>query len=136
MTHRRRQRRLSGDAGNGVVEFTLVTVLLLGMFLLIVQVGLVLHTRNVLVAAAAEGARYGANADRTAEQGAERARAVASDSLGGMAGDNVTAAAGPAPAASGPRVVEIVVHSELPVLFVPGGFGLTVRGHAVKEGVG
>ena len=52
------------DAGNSTVEFTLVSVLLVSLFLLVMQVGFVLHTRNVLVASAQEGARYGANADR------------------------------------------------------------------------
>lgn len=58
------RRAGGGDDGSSVVEFTLVSVLLVGLFLGILQVALVLHTRNVLVSAAQEGARYAANADR------------------------------------------------------------------------
>ena len=52
------------DQGSSTVEFTLVSVLLVGLFLGVLQLGFVLHTRNLLVASAQEGARYGANADR------------------------------------------------------------------------
>ena len=50
--------------GSAVVDFTLVGVLLTFLFLALLQLGLALHVRNTLVASAAEGARYGANADR------------------------------------------------------------------------
>lgn len=64
--------RPRGDAGSSVVEFTLVSVLLVALFLAVLQVAIVLHTRNVLVSAAQEGARYAANADRTPAEGALR----------------------------------------------------------------
>lgn len=125
------------QAGAAVVEFTLVTVLLLALFLMVVQVGLVLHARNVLVAAAAEGARYGANADRTAEQGAQRAQQVAADSLGGVAADDVEALPGTGSVVGGAQVLEIVVRTDLPVVLLPGGHvRITVRGHALEEGAG
>ena len=44
------------DAGSAVVEFVLVTVLLLGLFLSVVQLGFALYVRNTLVASAADGA--------------------------------------------------------------------------------
>ena len=66
------------DEGNSTVEFSLVSVLLVGLFLAVLQLGFVLHTRNVLVASAQEGARYGANADRgTADAGARTREVVA-----------------------------------------------------------
>ena len=58
------------DRGSAVVEFTLVGVLLTVLFLALLQLGLALHVRNTLVASAAEGARYAANADRTPDEGA------------------------------------------------------------------
>ena len=133
----RRVRHEDRQAGAAVVEFTLVTVLLLALFLVVVQVGLVLHARNVLVAAAAEGARYGANADRTVEQGAQRAQQVAEDSLGGAASDNVVAQPGTPSVVDGAQVLEIVVRTDLPVMLLPGGdLRITVRGHALEEGDG
>jgi Flp pilus assembly protein TadG len=125
----------SSEAGSGVVEFVLVTVLVLFLFLVVMQVGLALHARNVLVAAAAEGARYGANADRADEDGAERALQVVAESLPGVAG-SAEARAEPRVAGADPQVVDIVVSSDLPVLFLAvGPLHLTVLGHALKEGV-
>ena len=49
------------EAGSAIVEFVLVSTLLLFLFLGIIQLGLVLYVRNTLVANAAEGARHGAN---------------------------------------------------------------------------
>lgn len=135
---RRRVARLTGprdDAGNGVVEFVLVTALVLFLFLVVMQVGLVLHARNVLVAAAAEGARYGANADRSDDDGAARAVQVVTDSLPGLVADSATARAVPRQAGADPQVVDIAVTTSLPVVFLPvGPLRLTVHGHALKEG--
>lgn len=126
--------RPHGDDGSGVVEFVLVTVLVLFLFLLVVQVGLVLHARNVLVAAAAEGARYGANADRTDAQGAARAVQVVAEALPGVAGSARADAAPRDPAAS-PQVVDVALTADLPVLFASlGAVRLTVHGHALEEG--
>jgi Flp pilus assembly protein TadG len=44
------------DEGAAVVDFVLVTVLLLMLFLLVLQVGILFHVRNVLIESAAEGA--------------------------------------------------------------------------------
>ena len=62
------------EAGAAVVDFVLVMLLLVPLFLGILQVGLVLHVRNTLTAAASEGARYAATVDRGPEEGAARAR--------------------------------------------------------------
>lgn len=120
------------DTGAAAVEFVLVTLLVLALFLLVVQVGLVLHTRNLLVAAAAEGARYGANADRTDSDGAVRALQVVDQSLPGRIADSADARAVPR---ADPAVVDIEVSSDLPVLvFRVGAVRLTVHGHALAEG--
>ena len=118
------------DRGSSVVDTVLVTGLLLVLFLLVMQVGLVLHARTVLVGAAAEGARYGANADRTPEQGAARAAQVVDDALPGLVGATTTRAVD-----GGPGVVDVEVRSRLRVLFLPiAPVQLTVHGHALAEG--
>ena len=47
----------------------MVGALLTVLFLGVLQLGLALHVRNTLTAAAAEGARYAANADRGPGEG-------------------------------------------------------------------
>ena len=127
--------RPARDAGSSVVEFVLVTVLVLFLFLVVLQVGLVLHARNVLVAAAAEGARYGANADRSDDDGAGRALQVVADSLPGTVAASARARAVPRDPAADPQLVDIEVTGDLPVVFLEvGPLHLTVHGHALKEG--
>ena len=127
--------RSARDEGSSVVEFVLVTVLVLFLFLMVLQVGLVLHARNVLVAAAAEGARYGANADRSDDDGAGRALQVVADSLPGTVAATARARAVARDPAADPQLVDIEVTSDLPVVFLQvGPLHLTVHGHALKEG--
>ena len=118
-----------------MVDFVLVTALVLLLFLVVVQVGVVLHTRNVLVAAAAEGARYGANADRTPEQGVLRTQEVVSDALSAKTAAGVRVVPSVPRSAEGLETVQIEVTSPLPVVFLPvGPLTITVRGHALREG--
>ena len=63
---------LTGDRGSAVVEFVLVGTLLVALFLGVLQLGLYLHMRNVVVASLAEGAREAANADRDCADGTAR----------------------------------------------------------------
>jgi Flp pilus assembly protein TadG len=123
------------DDGAAVVDFVLVSVLLVALFLLVLQVGLVLHVRAVLVASAAEGARYGANADRTADEGAARAKQVIADALGTRVADSMTCAPTDGEELDGQAVVDVRCSGPMPLVFLPtGAFSLTVHGHAIKEG--
>ena len=120
------------ERGSAVVEFTLVSVVLVGLFLAVLQVGLVLHVRNTLVACAAEGARYAANADRGLADGESRtaaliAESLSADSVGEVSSRYVTTA--------GVQLVEVQVTTTLPLFGWLGvERGLTVSGHAVEEG--
>ena len=58
--------------GSAVVDFVLVLVVLVPIFLGILQVALVLLVRNTLASAASEGARYAATLDRGPADGAAR----------------------------------------------------------------
>lgn len=122
------------DRGSSVVDFTLVSVLVVTLFLLVMQVGVVLHSRNVITAAAAEGARYAANADRTPEDGVDRVRELLRESFSDdkVARMQITAAR---TTTDGLDTVEITVRSPLPTVFLPAGpLRITVIGHALKEG--
>ena len=81
----------SRDRGTAPVEFVLVSVLLLVLVLGIVQLGIALHVRNTLVASAAEGARYAANADRDLADGEQRTREVIGEALDDRFAQDVTA---------------------------------------------
>ena len=125
-------RTLRGDRGSAVVEFTLVGVLLTVLFLALLQLGLALHVRNTLVASAAEGARYGANADRDPAQGADVTRQLIRDSLADSFADGVTSGF---ETVDGMQTVYVQVEATLPVLGLLGPpRTIRVRGHALEEG--
>lgn len=119
------------DAGAAVVESLLVMVVLVVLFLGVLQVGFALHVRNTLIACAAEGARYAANADRTPEDGAERTRELVAAALGDEYAADVTASLD---STGGITTVVVEVRATLPVLGPLGpSTSLVVRGHALEE---
>lgn len=120
-----------GDDGAAVVESTLVIVLLVVLLLALLQVGFVLHLRNTLVACAADGARYAANADRSPADGAARTREMVIGALGTQYAANVTAGN---EILGGVNTVVVEIRAEMPVIG-PLGFegALVVRGHAIEE---
>jgi Flp pilus assembly protein TadG len=114
-----------------VVDFVLVLVVLVPLFLGIFQVALVLHVRNTLTAAASEGARYAATLDRPVEAGAVRTRAQISGALAERFAGRVTARSTTVAGAPG---VEVAVAAEVPPLGIWGpAVRLRVSGHAVEE---
>lgn len=121
------------DRGSAVVDFTLVVVLVLGLFLGVLQLGLALHTRNVLVAAAQEGARVAAGADATEQDGVRRTRALIADALSEQAAADIDVEARVV-RRSGAAVVEVTVRGPLPVQLLPvSPVTVTVSGHALEE---
>ena len=128
--------RLARDErGSAVVEFTLVSILLVSLFLMVLQVGLVLHARNVMVSAAQEGARLAANADRTVDDGVLRTREAIRGSLGReLVAELDIDPLPPTRTANGAPVVGIRVSGPLPFVFAPiGPLEITVEGHALEE---
>jgi alkylation response protein AidB-like acyl-CoA dehydrogenase len=114
-----------------VVDFVLVLLVVVPLFLGIFQVGLVLHVRNTLTSAASEGARYAATVDRPLNAGAARARAQISGALAGRFARGVTARAADVHGATG---VEVEVVAVVPPLGLWGpGVQVAVTGHAVEE---
>ena len=126
----------AGDRGAAVVEFTLVSILLVFLFLLVMQIGLVLHARNVLVSAAQDGARFAANADRSPEDGVARTTQSISETLGSDLAARMVVTPLPASSTDGLPVVGIQISGPLPFVFAPAGpLRITVEGHALEEGV-
>src|SRR5699024_69363 len=106
-------------------------VVLVPLFLGILQVGLVLHVRNTLTAAASEGARYAATADRGLEDGVRRTRAQIRDAVAADLASGVSAHPARVDGVPGVRVD---VAAEVPPLGMWGpAVRLEVSGHAVEE---
>ncbi len=123
---RRRSQR-----GSAVVDFVLVLVLLVPLFLGILQVALVLHVRNTLAAATSEGARYGATADRGLADAEARTRDQIVRAIDSRYARDVTARSVSVGGAPG---VEVRVVAEVPALGLGGlAVRLSVAGHAVEE---
>lgn len=116
-----------------MVEFSLVSVLLVTLVLAIVQLTLALHVRNTLLDAAAEGARYAALAGSSEHAGVARTReligrAVADDFARDVSSSRTSIGGLPA--------IEITVRASLPVIGLIGpADALEVVGHAVIETV-
>ena len=126
-----RATRRRSEQGAAVVDFVLVLVVLIPLFLGILQVALVLHVRNTLVAAASEGARYAATVDRAPGAGAARTRQQISGALAARFAREVTAGAATVHGAPG---VEVSVTADVPPLGLWGpSVRLHVSGHAVEE---
>ena len=124
-------RRRRGSRGAAVVDFVLVLIVLVPLVMGILQVALVLHVRSTLAAAASEGARYAATADRGPGDGGARTRAQIDAAIGGQYARRVTAR--PALVRGAPGV-EVVVSATVPALGLGGpGISFTVSGHAVEE---
>jgi Flp pilus assembly protein TadG len=124
------QTRLREDRGSAVVEFALVTPLLLLVALAVLQVTLALHVRSTLTAAAAEGARAGALAGSGLRIAEMRTREVLADALGGDAAQDIVASR---ERLDGVEVVRVRVTARLPLLGTLGPTVLTVDGHAIGE---
>ena len=70
------------DRGSAVVEFVFVSVPLVLLSMTVIAVGLSNYALLVLRDSAVEGARYGALADQTANDGCSRATALANQGIG------------------------------------------------------
>ncbi|QCW49878.1 pilus assembly protein [Nocardioides dongxiaopingii] len=124
-------RRRRGERGAAVVDFVLVLIVLVPLLLGIIQLALVLHVRNTLASAAAEGARYAATQDRGPGAGEARTRDQVDGAISGRFADDVTVRR---VTVGGVAMVEVVVRASVPALGIGGpAVQVEVRGHAVEE---
>ena len=122
---------LLDDDGSAVVEFVLVSSMLVLLVLGVLQLGLALHVRNSLIAAAEEGARFAALADTGLEEGAARTLDLVAASLGASFDVDVAVAA---ITVDGTPAVAVTVTAPLPVAGLLGPAGmLEVVGRAPIE---
>jgi Flp pilus assembly protein TadG len=125
------RRGETADAGSAPVEFALISVLVVVLFLAVLQLGIALYVRNTLQAAATDGARYGAVAGRDPNDASARTRRLIDAALAERFADHVTARPD---VANGIPVVVVDVRAALPVLGPWGPSGaLHVRACAFEE---
>lgn len=125
MTRRRSQR------GAAVVDFVLVLVVLVPLFLGIVQVALVLHVRNTLGAAASEGARSAAVLGGTPARGHRVARDQVAAGIAGRYADDIQVTE---TTLQGAPAYRVRIRATVPALGLGGpGVRVEVAGTAVRE---
>jgi Flp pilus assembly protein TadG len=125
------RRGAGGQRGAAVVDFVLVLVVLVPLFLGVLQVALVLFVRNTATAAASEGARYAATLGRGPADGAARTRTQISGVLAGRYARDVSAHE---VTIDGAPAVQVTVHVVIPALGLGGpAVALDVTGHAIEE---
>ncbi len=123
------QSPAADDSGSAVAEFVFVSILLAALALGLIQLTLVLHVRNTLLASASDGAHIAALADRSEGDGRRRAIEVAEAALGGR---SVTVTATTS-VVGGVATVEVVAATALPAFLWWGEGQITARAHAIEE---
>ena len=119
------------ESGSAVVDFVMVGALVIVVFVALLQVALGVYARNVLTAAAGDGARRAALVGGTEAAARRRVQPLSAAALRRGYVDTVTVSRVP----SGDlTIVQVTVKAPLPVLGLlgPGGT-LTVTGRAVDE---
>ena len=152
-THRPAQQRVrqgqqaggtvAKDAGSAVVDFVLVSLILVPLFAGILQLGLALYVRNTLAACAQEGARYAAAEDIVRSGNAaitnaasQRTKSCVTDSLPNSFANGIAASTPTLTGAGGSvPVVEVQIVSPFPLIGLLGvGSGvLHATGDAMQE---
>lgn len=114
-----------------MVDFVLVMLLLLPLVMGVLQLALVLHVRNTLASAAAEGARHAAVVGSSAALGEAKAREQVAGALSERFARGITVRPADVGGAAG---YEAVIEADVPVLGLVGpAVHLRVTGHAIAE---
>ena len=118
------------DGGSAVVEFAVITPMLVLVVLAVVQIGLCLHVRALLQSAATEGARVAAVSGGSAALAEGRIRNALSHSLADGVVSSVTVHRA---VVAGMPDMEVTVVARLPLVGLLGPTSLVVHGHAMAE---
>jgi Flp pilus assembly protein TadG len=119
------------ERGSALVDFALVSVVLVPIIFAILQVALIWHVRTTLTSAASEGARFGAAYTNTADDGRQRTAEVIDRTFGREFAAQVEASRADL---AGQPVVTVTVSAQVPVLAFWGPtVHVEVQGHAIQE---
>ena len=124
------------ERGSAVVDFVLVSVLVLTLLMAVLQVAVYVHVRNVVTASAQQGARYAAAADVPSGDAAARTVGIVGRATSAQTAAGLRCAAGEEPDPSGMTLVVVRCTGSVPSLFAALGSLLPVQatGRAIKEG--
>ena len=126
-----RRSRQRGENGSAVVDYVMVSVLLLPLVLGVLQLALVMHVRNTLTSVAGEAARYAAVSGSSAAAGEAKANQMLAVGLSSGFAREVDVRA---ETVAGTAGFESVIQAQVPVLGIGGpAIALRVTGHAVAE---
>jgi Flp pilus assembly protein TadG len=125
-----------GEHGSAVVDFVLVSVLVIGLLLAVLQVAVYVHVRNVVVASAQEGARYAANADVPTGAGVARTLEVVGQATTARTAAGLSCTARQETDPTGLTLVVVRCAGAVPSLLAALGnvLPLQATGRAVEEG--
>jgi Flp pilus assembly protein TadG len=130
--------RLRDETGAAVVEFVMMSVLLLTLLLAVLHVAVYFYARNVTAAAAADAARYAAAEGIDPRAGAARAEQLIKQGLDDADAASIHCTSAPGrDAASGLATSTVHCHGHIRLLFLPLRLPLTIDVHtsALKERV-
>ncbi len=132
---RQRIREDDGERGSAVVDFVLVSLLIVVLLLAVLQVAVYVHVRNVVTASAQEGARFAANADVDSAAGAARTVEVVGRATSVQTAEGLACTSAEEVDGSGLPVVVVECSGSVPSLLSALGnlLPLDVTGRAVKE---
>ena len=117
------------DDGNVLVEFVLVSILVIAIAMGVIQLAVTLHVRNMLISSASEGARRAATNDRVLDDGVGRTTSLVTQALGGYAVDVGASDI----LIDGVPAVRVTASAPVPVLGLWGFGTMSVSARAFKE---
>ncbi len=125
-----------GERGSAVVDFVLVSLLIVALLLAVLQVAVYAHVRNVVTASAQEGARFAANADVDSSLGAARTVEVVARATTERTAEGLACTSGEEVDPTGLTLVVVECSGSVPSLISALGdlLPLEATGRAVKEG--
>lgn len=125
------------EAGAAVVDFVLMSVLLLFLLFAVLQVAVYFYARNVAAASAADAARYAASEGVDPRAGAIRAQNLLRSGLDDRDAAAIHCASGlDRDAPSGLTITTVHCHGRVRLFFTPLGLPLSidVRSSVLREG--
>ena len=136
MVGRATSEQTARERGSAVVDFVLVSVLVVVLLLAVLQVAVYAHVRNVVTASAQEGARFAANADVDSALGAARTVEVVARATNQRTAEGLACTSEEETDPTGLTLVVVRCSGSVPSLISALGdlLPLEVTGRAVKEG--
>ncbi|GAA4331216.1 hypothetical protein GCM10023162_36340 [Klenkia terrae] len=131
----RLHRTQDRERGSAVVDFALVSVLVVVLLLAVLQVAVYVHVRNVATSSAQEGARYAAGADVPTGAGAPRALEIIGSATSAGTAAGLTCTSDQEVDGTGLVLVVVRCSGAVPSLLAALGdlLPLEVTGRAVEE---